>query len=177
MFDCRLRSRLTVALTAVALSVSLGACSAKPGVALVVDGATYTEDQVSRSANEVSLAMGQPIKAADITTVLALADSYIEVGKSHNVDVSDQDVRNLYAQRTQNNGGELSAATVKVLRAAQISQELAQSVPAEEIGAQIGQLQAGRDIELNPRYGLVDQMGMISAPAFSGVYSPSDQAQ
>lgn len=176
MFDRRLLSRIAVGLSAVALATSLGACSAQPGVALVVDGSTYTEDQVSQATNEVSSVLGQPIKNHDITTVLALADSYIEVGKAHNIEVSDQDVRNFYAKRSEETG-RLSDPAVKVLRVSQIFQELSTSVPSDEIGTQIGQLQADRDIEMNPRYGTVDPKGMISAPSLSGVYRPSDKGQ
>lgn len=166
--------RIVVGAGTVLATVALAACSAQPGVALNIDGTTYTEDEVSEAARQLSQISGQQFPTAGVVYVLAQGEAVREVANQHGVEFSDEDARNALAS-VQSPGEPANAAAVGVVRINQLLVLLQGKVDQQVLAQEVAEVQKGKDIELNPRYGALDENNAVYAPNLQGVVLPPQQ--
>ena len=159
--------RIVVGAGTVLATVALAACSAQPGVALNIDGTTYTEDEVSEAAQQLSQISGQQFPTAGVVYVLAQGEAVREVANQDGVEFSDEDARNALASA--------NAAAVGVVRINQLLVLLQGKVDQQVLAQEMAEVQKGKDIELNPRYGALDENNAVYAPNLQGVVLPPQQ--
>ncbi|WP_434081059.1 hypothetical protein [Sanguibacter sp. Z1732] len=64
-------ARLLKVISALLIAVlALGACSARPGTAAVVDGRTISENDLSVASSELSEVLGQPVNSQAVLQIL-----------------------------------------------------------------------------------------------------------
>ncbi len=142
-----------VAAAIVVTAAMLGACSAHPGAAVIVDNHRYTQHEVNESAKAMTLITNQQIDAATIATVLSQSHAVDAIAADHGVSVSDDDVKNLVARVSAEQNIEVNDVTVSVLRYMQNIQMLGQSgMSKDEFQVEMAQKLAGVSVEINPRY-------------------------
>lgn len=167
--------RLAAGATGLALVLGLSACSAQPGVALNVNGVTYTEDEVSQAADQISELSGQTFPLAGVAYMLAQEPALREVANANGIDFSEADARKAMASVEEQTGVPVSDAAVTVVRANQLYYLLSQSLNPEVAIAMIQESMADMDIEYNPRYGELGADNGIFSPQLEGVLDLSEQ--
>ncbi|WP_143236761.1 hypothetical protein [Actinomyces urinae] len=166
--------RIVVGASTVMATVALAACSAQPGVALKIDGTTYTEDEVSEAAQQLSQISGQQFPTAGVVYVLAQGAAVREVADQHGVEFSDEDARNALAS-VQSPGEPVNEAAVGVVRINQLLVLLQGDLDQQALAQEVTEAQKNKDVELNPRYGELDENNAVYAPNLQGVVLPPQQ--
>lgn len=147
----------------------LAACSAQPGTALEVDGVRYSEDQVSQASAELTAFFGEAVPQSVIVSFLGIAPSVDEVAQEAEAGVSDSDVRNLMAEEAKAAGVELSSTSIRALRTNVEINALQKKTDPQAVVGVITEKQKQRNMVVNPRYGVVNEDGMLTPPVLNGV--------
>lgn len=145
-------SRLLKVVTAVLIAVlALGACSARPGTAAVVDGRTITEAELAAAATELNVFLN--LASTDVLAMLILVAPRAEVATENGLTYSDDTVQQALADAYANAGhpapARFAESTLVAARSILLDQQLSQS----QFAAEVRERAAGMDVELNPRYG------------------------
>ncbi|MDO5034252.1 MAG: hypothetical protein Q4E01_02575 [Actinomycetaceae bacterium] len=164
--------RMVVGATGVAVAFALAACSAQPGVALNVNGTTYSEDEVSNAAMQLTELSGQPYSTAGVTYMLMLEPVMRDLAKANGIEFSEEDARNALAAVKEMTGEPASEAAVTVVRTSQLYSLLERTLPPEQLSQEITETLAALDLEVNPRYGELTEDNMLYQPKLDGVVQP-----
>lgn len=152
-------SRLLKVISAVLIAVlALGACSARPGTAAVVEGRTISENDLSLASSELSEVLGQPVNSQAVLQILIVAPTMIQVASRHGVSVSADDAQDFLAGEAASSGQQVAEGgygtdTVTVGRYLLLDSALRSSNEGGAIGADLQEEFADLDVELSPRYG------------------------
>ncbi|MDO5049444.1 MAG: hypothetical protein Q4D87_06140 [Actinomycetaceae bacterium] len=161
--------RVAVGLTGAALALGLAACSAQPGVAVSVNGETYTEDAVGEVSLELSQIFGQFIEPAAVASLLIVEPAVVEVADANGIEFTEADARKRLASFEEEAGEPLSDATVSVFRMNELLKVLGSGPDAQAAQIQIAEAIQGLDAELNPRYGELDENNLMLPVTLDGV--------
>ncbi len=169
MLNRRFWSRPLAAGASLVMLLGVAACSAHPGTAVQVDDTRYSVDQVNEATTELSAIEGQPVPPSTVAYILAMDDSMNELAAENDIKLTDTDIRDLVAGHAKQAGITLSDLSVKVLRVSNQHNTLTQKIGPEKVQQQLQKKQAARDIELNPRYGVIAEDGTFAPPTLTGV--------
>ncbi|MCS4485210.1 hypothetical protein NXS08_06990 [Gleimia sp. 6138-11-ORH1] len=161
--------RLITTVAAGALALGLGACSAHPGVALIVDGKEYRTVEVTQAAQEASLVAGNPVQANTIIDFLSRLETAKELAELNGVDISMEQVRAELEKGLPEGTGPLSDITVETFYVNSVLQNLNQKLGQQAYSQLFLETQAERKVEINPRFGSVSEAGTMLPPSFPGV--------
>ncbi|WP_022867630.1 hypothetical protein [Schaalia vaccimaxillae] len=149
--------KVGVVAAAAVVALGLGACSAKPGIALEVNGRTYTEadvDQAMLQYNSLIEGTENDLSKTDIVWMLANADAPIQYAEKAGLTVSDEDVQAaLEANATEELAafdGNYSSTFLHLIKWNLVASAVTRSNLDMDAFQQI---QAQQQIEVNPRYG------------------------
>ena len=142
---------------AIGVALGLGACSAKPGVALEVNGRTYTESQVDRALVEYNALIegtDRDFNKTDFVWVLAGADATLAYGEQVGVTITDEQALQALSQQTGEEflalGGDYSPTFLHVIKWNLVASALRQTGVDQEA---YQQLRDSLQVDVNPRYG------------------------
>lgn len=152
------------ALVAVAVLVLAG-CSARPGVAAVVDGETISEAALSETVHDFRVFSDAP--PGSVLQALVVSPFWIEAAAEAGLGTSTQEGRarleslaaetGAAAERAQFGPGLVSIARVIVAQ-----QKAIEAGVAAELAAEVDRLVREAEIEVSPRYGEWSQEGLVA---------------
>lgn len=166
----RAHARTTAALAA-ALTVTgaLGACSAQPGAAAVVDGEAIATD-VLASAQEDLRPLFPGATTQDVLTILVTEPILTQVAAERGLGVSDEQARAFLDRAAEQQLGEGAAdlrfgdGAVAVARYSLAVEALQGAPDAQAAADEYRQRVAEADVEVNPRFGTFEE-AVVTAPA------------
>lgn len=167
--------RVVAGATGIVAVFALAACSAQPGVAVSVNGKTYTEDDVSQAAEELSLLTGNATSAANVAYVLTLEGPLAELSEASGIEFSEEDARKALAPVEVMRGEPASDAAVATIRASQLFQLLQTTADPNLVSQQLAAAMSSQDLQINPRYGSIGEDNAVYAPVLAGVLVPDQQ--
>ena len=161
--------KLTRVVPAVAAMAMLAACSPTAGTALVVDGQSVSEADLTRMADGCSQILGQEIPRPDVVKILIMGHVFDGLAASSGQAIEDDQLKTVAGQMLTNGDamvgdpdcGPVALAAIKNQMLAEVDQEAALAVLK------------GLDVQMNPRYGrftpgedaLFATTGSLSVPA------------
>ncbi|MDO4258473.1 MAG: hypothetical protein Q4C87_03015 [Actinomycetaceae bacterium] len=168
---------IMAAFAAAALAVSLGACSAQPGVAARVGDQVWTEKDIDAGIAQFQEMTGQDISRQGV--VWSLVNSYpiYRVLEEENLLPSESEIRATLEEDLQQGAIKSVPDTINpviatLLRANSVKEleEHAKLTPeqAQQVHQRIAQVQATTKTEVNPRYGSVDPTAQALLPPVFG---------
>jgi hypothetical protein len=157
---------------AVVLVGALVGCSARPGVAAVVNGTTITTAELGTTVTDLKPVSGA-VDPDAVLNVLALEPIYASVAAKHQLAVSDDDAKALLKQAyTGQSGVPDSSGLLAIARFQLISQKISAAADVQAIGTEISAEIAKAKVSVNPRFGNFDAASattssLIGKPASS----------
>ncbi|GIG28912.1 hypothetical protein [Cellulomonas marina] len=155
------------ALAGLVLAAGLTACAGAPGAAAVVDGREIPTSDLQDVITEIGPLLGSAT-TAQVLAVLVQEPVVTQLAAENGVGVSDDQARSALEAALASAGvtvDELSPASLSVGRYLAAATAL-QGLPdggaeaQEELLARV----AEQDLEVNPRFGAVDERGTVTAP-------------
>lgn len=162
--------RFITAVAAGALALGLGACSAHPGVALIVDGKEYRTVEIEKTAREASLVTENPVPASVIIDFVSRLETTKELAKQANLDISLDDVRMELEKGLPEGSAPLSDLTVETFYVNSVLRSLSDKMGPQAFSQVFLETQATHKVEINPRFGSVSESGTMLPPALTGVF-------
>lgn len=161
-----MRVRPFAAAVSVAGLLMLTGCAGDPGAAAVVDGRTITRAEVEAAHDD--LAAGGGVSTGQALWILAIAPLFIDAAAAEGVGVSEDQARQALVEGNEEAGGadsEVADSTVQIARAILSSQALEGLENGGEVLSGVEEDIMALDIEVNPRYGDLDQEAGTIAPS------------
>lgn len=165
------RSSRIAALAALAVAgVALAGCSAQPGTAAVVDGHRITVNDVDVAHREFVAITGQDAQPVAVLNTLVAAQLLPGIAAGYDIAYSDEQIEDAFAQQIQLTGGKepeggFADATIELGRYLFVLTDVQASPDGQAIAEEFGAQMADADTEVNPRYGEIDESGIISPVA------------
>ena len=163
-------------------ALTLGACSAQPGVAVSVNGHQFTEADVARGVADYAELTGNTLEATSIAHMLPDAMKFTELAQQLGLEASDNDVNDylntlidsgMVAQPADGIGTVMTEILRYTIIGNQINAMDENSVAfAKEVFDSIAESQ---QVQINPRYGTVSEDGSVIAPIFGDVVRLSEE--
>ena len=153
-------------LMAASAALLLGACTAHPGTAVSVGGQSYTDAQIAQGVEQYASMSGQKVAPAQLVWLMPQVQNIITLGKDLGVTVSDADVAEQVSTLVAS--GQLKAPSADLgpvmtdfMRylavRTKISQLQLSPEQMQELGQRLQHMNANPDVQVNPRYGAVNQ--------------------
>lgn len=173
------RSRRLLPLAAAVVGVALAGCAAQPGTAAEVEGNRITTNDVDVAHREFVEITGQ----ADTTVVAVLntlmaAQLLPDVASEYGIAYSDEQITDAFEQQATLAGSEVpdggyADSTLDLGRYLLVLGEVQASPDAQEIAEAFGARMAEADAVVNPRYGEIDENGLITPVAHDWLATPA----
>ncbi len=161
--------RFITATVAGALTLGLGACSAHPGTAFIVDGVEYRTSAVEKARLEAGVITGQQIPASTIVDFASRQLAAEELANENGVDLTEEMVRKELEAGVKGIELPLSDLTVKTFYTNALLNHLHQKLGNQRFAQEFLEKQAKHKVEINPRFGSVSESGTLLPPALVGV--------
>lgn len=161
-------SRLAPLAVLAVAGVALAGCSAQPGTAAVVDGHRITVGDVDVAQREFVDITGQAdTQPRAVLNTLVAAQVLPDIAAEHGIAYSDEQVEDAFAQQIVLAGSEVPAggfadATIEIGRYLFVLTDVQSSPDGQAIATEFAEQMAAADTEVNPRYGTIDEGGVIS---------------
>ncbi|MDC4233704.1 hypothetical protein M3T53_08295 [Actinomyces sp. B33] len=180
--------RIVAACAAAIGAVALSACAAHPGVALSVDGRTYTEAEIDEGIAQYSQMLGKHLDRPQFVLGLPATETMTRAAESMGVAATVEEIDAFVAEKQAEGtigpiDGEISSTMYDILGYLLNSERVnaaAAGMSADEIAdlqARINEISSSQRVEVNPRYGTIDEaLGKIVAPRFGDVVDLSSFA-
>lgn len=169
---------------------TLSACVGNPGTAVSVGEVSYSNTDIAVGAGQISELAGRPVRAFELAGAVARVPHIIEIAKQNDVVVSDAQITDLLKEQAAQAGNgeqaseltsseDLSSAARDYIRLTLIEAEINKAItdPAkgEEINAQYVELLQNTPVEINPRYGTIDENRNLVPVTFADVVNSHTQ--
>ena len=155
---------LLVALTTTA---GLAGCTGEPGAAAVVDGAAVPTSDVEAALTEL-MPWFEGVTTTNVLSVLVQEPTVVELAEEQGVGVSDEEAQALLDQVVQQKVADATATftepSLAVARYSIAYSKLQDLPDAAGIGDEIDARLRGLDVEVNPRFGSLEDGNQIAAP-------------
>lgn len=153
------RSRTPAALVgALAGALLLAGCAGDPSTAAVVDGRTITRDAVEGAQADL-IAFTGSAPAGDVLVALVVAPLFIDAANREGVGASEAEAL-AFLQDSAEQGGrpdaEFADSTVQIVRMSLAAQNLGALPDGQEVIADVNQRVTELDVDVNPRYGVLN---------------------
>lgn len=169
MVERRTGVRAAGVLVALTTTVGLAGCTGQPGAAAVVDGTAIPTADVSAALTELAPYF-DGVSTTNVLAVLVQEPTVVELAEEKGVGVSEQDAHDLLDQVVaQKDPAATPTATFTepALAVARYSIAITnlQGLPdAGEVGEEIETRLRALDVEVNPRFGAVQDGNQVVAP-------------
>lgn len=164
----------------------LGACSAKPGVAVAVGDYTYSDADIQEGARQFAALGGQGAEPRVLAHQVGEWRLRVLIGEQLGLDLSDEvvaeQIQSLESQSGLKLGEEPGAVLSDFIRDRIVQTSLSTLQLSEEEITELNQnvavLIENNDIEVNPRYGTINtEYQMMEDPVFGDVITSADLAE
>ncbi|UNX55600.1 hypothetical protein MF406_04885 [Georgenia sp. TF02-10] len=155
------------ALAALAVAGLLAGCAAQPGTAASINGVRVSEDDLADAHGDYVALTNQPTEPAVVLNTMLAAEVLPGIAAEHDVVLSDDDVVSLLDRQAEAAGTTApedgySDAFVDLGRYLFLVPSLQNAQQGQAVLEEFSTAMADADIEVNPRYGTVDETGIIS---------------
>lgn len=161
-----MRRTLTWLAAAAACAAALVGCSPAPGDAAVVGDRHISQAYLEQTLVDLEPLLADPVPS-NVLSVLLVAPAYIEAAASNGVGVSTEQAMDLLTQNAETAGildATFGAGAVEVARFSLAMSNLQGLADGAAVLAEVEEAVLAQPIEVNPRYGVVDQAtGVLSA--------------
>lgn len=170
---------------AAVLALGLGACSAKPGTAFVMNGVPYSESDLAAASAQYNAMTGGALASSSLIPIMVNIGAIGAAAEQIGITVTDQEVDAYFSSLVAEGriqapeGGSLSPVMREIIRSTVVRQRLA-SLDEEQAAAMTEaytQLKDSMELEVSPRYASVDAKGRALAPIFGDVVQGASRAQ
>jgi hypothetical protein len=155
-------------LLALTTTVGLAGCAGQPGAAAVVDGAAIPTSDVEAALTEL-MPWFQGVTTTNVLAVLVQEPTVVELAEENGVGVSDEDAQALLDQVVQQKVADATATftepSLAVARYSIAYSNLQDLPESAGIGDEIDTRLRALDVEVNPRFGSLEDGNQIAAPA------------
>jgi hypothetical protein len=170
--------RKFVSAVVVLAAAALAGCSAQPGTAAVINGTKITEGELDDATLEFGDLTGEPPQPSIVLNTLLAAEVFPAIAAEHGIALSDEQVAERLDEQAALQGAEIPAdgysSAFIDLGHYLFSATEAQSHPdATAIFEEFTAAMADADIEVNPRYGQVQDNGEIVPSQHDWLVTPS----
>lgn len=165
---------IMAAFAAAALAVSLGACSAQPGVAARVGDQVWTEKDIDAGIAQFQEMTGQDISRQGVVWRLAMAPAHLKAVEGTQLHLDDTELRSLLEQAVQQGmirtvPDTLDPVAATLFRTTLVDLAVQEgSLSKAELHQRAVQFWAESGLEVNPRYGSLDPSGQALLPPVFG---------
>ncbi|WP_315095878.1 hypothetical protein [uncultured Cellulomonas sp.] len=163
----RVGVRAAGVLVALTTTAGLAGCAGQAGAAAVVDGTAISTADVRDALDELE-PWFQGVTTTNVLAVLVQEPTVVELAEEKGVGVSDEEARALLAQVVQQKvAGATATFTEPSMAVARYSIAFTnlQGLPdAEAVGAEIDARLRELDVEVNPRFGSLEDGNQVAAP-------------
>ena len=167
MVQWRTGGRAAGVLVALTTTVALAGCTGQPGAAAVVDGTAIPSSDVSTALTEL-MPYFEEVTTTNLLAVLVQEPTVVELAHEKGVGVSDEDAHDLLDQVVQQKVAgttvTFSEPSLAVARYSIAFTKLQDLPEAEAIGEEIDTRLRALDLEINPRFGSLEDGNQIGAP-------------
>lgn len=169
--------KAAMAAAVVAAVGGLGACSAHPGAAVIVNGVAYSEADITEGVEQYAELTGNLLERPTFVNAMPDTVSKIALGNELGLEVSDADI-DAYVQTLVDAGRivapeeELGTVMRDIFRQTIMTAQLNEldASAASTVSQVYEQILASQSVVINPRYGTVDAMtGANLLPLFGDV--------
>ena len=161
------RARAAGVLVALATTAGLAGCTGQPGAAAVVDGTAIATSDVEAALTELE-PWFQGVTTTNVLAVLVQEPTVVALAEEKGVGVSDEDAQALLDQVVQQKVADATATftepSLAVARYSIAYSNLQDLPEADAIGDEIDTRLRALDIEVNPRFGSLEDGNQIGAP-------------
>lgn len=161
--------RVLTAVAAASLALGVGACSARPGVALVVDGVEYRTSEVQRVSAEVQAITGQVVPAQTVVNFISRTAAAKDMAREHGLALTTDKVRAEIEKEVRGLDSALSDLTIDTFYTNAVLNQLNEKLGAQQYKQSFLETQAKHKVEVNPRFGVVSESGSVLPPVRIGV--------
>lgn len=169
----------------VAIALGLGACSAHPGSAFVLNGVSYSESDLAAASAQYNAMTGGTFVSSSLVPTLVNVETIDAAAQMIGITVSDQDVDLYFASLVEQGRiqapeeGELTPVMREIIRSTLVQQLLGQlNEPQREAMTEAyAQLKETMELEVNPRYASMDAEGQTLTPLFGDVVQANKSTQ
>lgn len=169
----------------VAIALGLGACSAHPGSAFVLNGVSYSESDLAAASAQYNAMTGGTLVSSSLVPTLVNVETIDAAAQMIGITVSDQDVDLYFASLVEQGRiqapeeGELTPVMREIIRSTLVQQLLGQlNEPQREAMTEAyAQLKETMELEVNPRYASMDAEGQTLTPLFGDVVQANKSTQ
>lgn len=169
----------------VAIALGLGACSAHPGSAFVLNGVSYSESDLAAASAQYNAMTGGTLVSSSLVPTLVNVETIDAAAQMIGITVSDQDVDLYFASLVEQGriqapeNGELTPVMREIIRSTLVQQLLGQlNEPQREAMTEAYvQLKETMELEVNPRYASMDAEGQTLTPLFGDVVQANKSTQ
>ena len=169
----------------VAIALGLGACSAHPGSAFVLNGVSYSESDLAAASAQYNAMTGGTLVSSSLVPTLVNVETIDAAAQMIGITVSDQDVDLYFASLVEQGRiqapeeRELTPVMREIIRSTLVQQLLGQlNEPQREAMTEAyAQLKETMELEVNPRYASMDAEGQTLTPLFGDVVQANKSTQ
>ncbi len=169
----------------VAIALGLGACSAPPGSAFVLNGVSYSESDLAAASAQYNAMTGGTLVSSSLVPTLVNVETIDAAAQMIGITVSDQDVDLYFASLVEQGRiqapeeRELTPVMREIIRSTLVQQLLGQlNEPQREAMTEAyAQLKETMELEVNPRYASMDAEGQTLTPLFGDVVQANKSTQ
>ena len=159
------------------VALGLGACSAHPGSAFVLNGVSYSESDLAAASAQYNAMTGGTLTSSSLVPTLVNVETIDAAAQMIGITVSDQEVDLYFASLVEQGRiqapeeGELTPVMREIIRSTLVQQLLGQLNEAqrEAMTEAYAQLKETMELEVNPRYASMDAEGQTLTPLFGDV--------
>lgn len=159
------------------VALGLGACSAHPGSAFVLNGVSYSESDLAAASAQYNAMTGGTLTSSSLVPTLVNVETIDAAAQMIGITVSDQEVDLYFASLVEQGRiqapeeGELTPVMREIIRSTLVQQLLGQlNEPQREAMTEAyAQLKETMELEVNPRYASMDAEGQTLTPLFGDV--------
>lgn len=169
---------------AAALALGLGACSAKPGTAFVMNGVSYSESDLAAASAQYTEMTGGALASSSLVPIMVNIETIDAAAEQIGIAVTDQEadafLASLVAEgRIREPEGGLTPVMREIIRSTVVQQRLGalDEARAAAMTEAYSQFKESMDLEVNPRYASVDAQGQALTPIFGDVVQGAGRAQ
>ncbi|MBO3086534.1 hypothetical protein [Cellulomonas fengjieae] len=152
---------------ALTTTAGLAGCAGQPGAAAVVDGTAIPTADVGVALTEL-MPYFEGVTTTNVLAVLVQEPTVVELAEENGVGVSDQDAHDLLDQVVEQKVAGLTATfsepSVAVARYSIAFTNLQGLPEAAEVGEEIESRLQALDVEINPRFGSIEDGNQVVAP-------------
>ncbi|WP_456844513.1 hypothetical protein [Cellulomonas sp. P5_C6] len=159
--------RVTGVLVALATAATLAGCSGRPGAAAVVDGTAIPTSDVRAALTELAPYF-EGVTTENVLAVLVQEPTVVELADEKGVGVSDEDAQALLdsvvQQKVKGATADFTAPSLAVAKYSIAYTNLQGLADAKEVGTEIDKRLRALDVDVNPRFGSLQDGNQVGAP-------------